>query len=154
MKILEDSKSIRLKIMDFLSRREHSKKEIYKKMLDKVNSLEILDEEIKKLEQDGILDDERFAEQYLYSLVKRGLGPLRINKYLQEKGVDSHLINTLLKDLDWQDLAKEVLLKKSKYKILPKEEDVIKLKRFLNYRGFEFYDIERAFNNLKIDENL
>ena len=151
---LNNSRDIRKKIMDFLSRREHSKKEIYKKMLDRVNSLEILEEEIKKLEKDGILDDERFAEQYLYSLVKRGLGPLRINKYLQEKGVDSHLINTLLKDLDWQDLAKEVLLKKSKYKILPKEEDVIKLKRFLNYRGFEYYDIERAFNNLKIDENL
>ncbi len=151
---LDNPRDIRKKIMDFLSRREHSKKEIYKKMLDKVNSLEILDEEIKKLEQDGILDDERFAEQYLYSLVKRGLGPLRINKYLQEKGVDSHLINTLLKDLDWQDLAKEVLLKKSKYQIPPKEEDVIKLKRFLNYRGFEYYDIERAFNNLKIDENL
>ena len=151
---LTKPKDIRKKIMDFLSRREHSKKEIYKKMLDKVNYLEILDEEIKKLEQDGILDDERFAEQYLYSLVKRGLGPLRINKYLQEKGVDSHLINTLLKDLDWQDLAKEVLLKKSKYQIPPKEEDVIKLKRFLNYRGFEYYDIERAFNNLKIDENL
>ncbi len=151
---LDNPRDIRKKIMDFLSRREHSKKEIYKKMLDKVNSLEILDEEIKKLEQDGILDDERFAEQYLYSLVKRGLGPLRINKYLQEKGVDSHLINTLLKDLDWQDLVKEVLLKKSKYQIPPKEEDVIKLKRFLNYRGFEYYDIERAFNNLKIDENL
>ncbi len=151
---LDNPRDIRKKIMDFLSRREHSKKEISKKMLDKVNSLEILDEEIKKLEQDGILDDERFAEQYLYSLVKRGLGPLRINKYLQEKGVDSHIINTLLKDLDWQDLAKEVLLKKSKYQIPPKEEDVIKLKRFLNYRGFEYYDIERAFNNLKIDENL
>tara|TARA_Y100001949_G_scaffold171213_1_gene173352 strand:+ start:124 stop:585 length:462 start_codon:yes stop_codon:yes gene_type:complete len=151
---LDNSRDIRKKIMDFLSRREHSKKEIYKKMLDKVNSLQILEEEIKKLEKDGILDDERFAEQYLYSLVKRGLGPLRINKYLQEKGVDSHLINTLLKDLDWQDLAKEVLLKKSKYQIPPKEEDVIKLKRFLNYRGFEYYDIERAFNNLKIDENL
>ena len=151
---LDNPRDIRKKIMDFLSRREHSKKEIYKKMLDKVNSLEILEEEIKKLEKDGILDDERFAEQYLYSLVKRGLGPLRINKYLQEKGVDSHLINTLLKDLDWQDLAKEVLLKKSKYQIPPKEEDVIKLKRFLNYRGFEYYDIERAFNNLKIDENL
>ena len=151
---LDNPRDIRKKIMDFLSRREHSKKEIYKKMLDKVNSLEILEEEIKKLEQDGILDDARFAEQYLYSLVKRGLGPLRINKYLQEKGVDSHLINTLLKDLDWQDLAKEVLLKKSKYQIPPKEEDVVKLKRFLNYRGFEYYDIERAFNNLKIDENL
>ena len=151
---LDNPRDIRKKIMDFLSRREHSKKEIYKKMLDKVNSLEILEEEIKKLEKDGILDDERFAEQYLYSLVKRGLGPLRINKYLQEKGVDSHLINTLLKDLDWQDLAKEVLLKKSKYQIPPKEEDVVKLKKFLNYRGFEYYDIERAFNNLKIDENL
>lgn len=151
---LDNPRDIRKKIMDFLSRREHSKKEIYKKMLDRVNSLEILEEEIKKLEKDGILDDERFAEQYLYSLVKRGLGPLRINKYLQEKGVDSHLINTLLKDLDWQDLAKEVLLKKSKYQIPPKEEDVVKLKKFLNYRGFEYYDIERAFNNLKIDENL
>ena len=33
---------------------------------------------------------------------------------------------------------------------LPSEiKDVLKLKRFLNYRGFDFQDIDRAFELLK-----
>ena len=58
MKILEDSKSIRLKIMDFLSRREHSSREIFKKLSPRVESKELLEEEIEKLKdpynQDGL----------------------------------------------------------------------------------------------------
>ena len=39
MKILDQPKTIRLKIMDFLSRREHSVKEIFQKADDKLNMM-------------------------------------------------------------------------------------------------------------------
>ena len=62
MKTLDEPKAIRLKIMDFLSRREHSSKEIYKKMAQRVESVELLKDSIEELQNDGLLSDERVAE--------------------------------------------------------------------------------------------
>ena len=91
MKILEESKSIRLKIMDFLSRREHSSKEIYQKMSRRVESIEMLMAVIEGLEQDGLLSDERFAESYFQSRKRRGFGPLRIKNELIQRGVNENI---------------------------------------------------------------
>ena len=67
MKILDEPKAIRLKIMDFLSRREHSSQEIFKKMSNRVESKEMLLDSIQELVNDGLLSDERFAESYFHS---------------------------------------------------------------------------------------
>ncbi len=47
---LSSSKLIRIKIMDYLAIRDHSKKELVKKMVNKVDSIDLLQEEINKLE--------------------------------------------------------------------------------------------------------
>ena len=52
MKILDEPKAIRLKIMDFLSRREHSSKEIFQKMSQRVESKELLEDSINELVED------------------------------------------------------------------------------------------------------
>ena len=64
---LDNSKLIRLKIMDFLARRDHTAKEIFQKLEKRVESLDMLRAEIVKLEQEGLIDNMRFAEQYVYS---------------------------------------------------------------------------------------
>ena len=53
--LLDNSKAIRLKIMDYLSRREHSAKEIRRKLSRKIESPDILEVEIKKLQDEGLL---------------------------------------------------------------------------------------------------
>ena len=55
MKTFDEPKAIRLKIMDFLSRREHSSKEIYNKMSQRVESIEMLKNSINELISDGLL---------------------------------------------------------------------------------------------------
>ena len=67
MKILNEPKAIRLKIMDFLSRREHSSKEIFQKMSHRVEFKEMLEDSIEQLIQDGLISNERFAESYFQS---------------------------------------------------------------------------------------
>ena len=112
MKILDESKSIRLKIMDFLSRREHSSKEIYQKMSRRVESIEMLMEVIEGLEQDGLLSDERFAESYFQSRKRRGFGPLRIKNELIQRGVNENIFYSLDTETDWSFYAFEALKKK------------------------------------------
>ena len=153
MKILDEPKAIRLKIMDFLSRREHSSKEIYQKMSRKVESKEMLLESIKELQRDGLLSDERFAESYFQSRKRRGFGPLRIKSELIQRGVKENLFYSLEKEIDWSSNALDALKKKLNGKLPQETKEILKLKNFLNYRGFEFQDIDKAFSMLD-KENL
>ena len=149
MKTLEDSKSIRLKIMDFLSRREHSSREIFKKLSPRVESKELLEEEIEKLKADGLLSDERFAESYFQSRKNRGYGPLRIRNELKQRGVGDQIFYPLSNEIEWSGLALEVLKKKVSGDMPTETKEILKLKRFLNYRGFDFQDIDKAFQLIK-----
>ena len=87
MKILDQQKTIRLKIMDFLSRREHSAKEIFQKLSYRVESQDMLLQAIDDLIEDGLLSDERFAESYFQSRKNKGFGPLRIKNELSQRGI-------------------------------------------------------------------
>ena len=149
MKILDEPKAIRLKIMDFLSRREHSSREILNKMSNRVESKEMLLDSIKELIEDGLLSDERFAESYFQSRKNRGYGPLRIRNELKQKGVGDQIFFTLSNEVNWHKYALEALRKKINGDLPTEIKDVLKLKRFLNYRGFDFQDIDRAFELLK-----
>ena len=149
MKILDEPKAIRLKIMDFLSRREHSSREILNKMSNRVESKEMLLDSIKELIEDGLLSDERFAESYFQSRKNRGYGPLRIRNELKQRGIGDQLFFSLSNEVNWSKYALEALRKKINGDLPTETKDVLKLKRFLNYRGFDFQDIDRAFELLK-----
>ena len=64
--------------MDFLSRREHSKKELFNKLFKRVNDLELLNQEIDRLANEGLQSDERFSEAYIRSKTQAGYGPIKI----------------------------------------------------------------------------
>ena len=149
MKTLDEPKAIRLKIMDFLSRREHSSREILKKMSNRVESKEMLLDSIKELVDEGLLSDERFAESYFQSRKNKGYGPLRIRNELKQRGVGDQIFFSLSNEVDWSKYALEALKKKMNGDLPSETKDVLKLKRFLNYRGFDFQDIDRAFALLK-----
>ena len=146
---LDNSKSVRLKIMDFLARREHTTKEIYYKLEKRVESLYILEEEINKLVEEGLIDNERFAEQYIRSRSSKGYGPLRIELDLKQKGIDETISKPLINDTDWTGLALKVLKKKVGDQLPDKTKELLKIKKFLSYRGFNFSHIGKALSLYK-----
>ena len=149
MKILDQPKTIRLKIMDFLSRREHSVKEIFQKLSHRVESQDMLLQAIDDLVEDGLLSD----ESYFQSRKNRGFGPLRIKNELSQRGIKESIFDTIQKDTDWTACALKALKKKTNGKYLVETNEILKLKKFLNYRGFEFQDIDKAFSEFN-KENL
>ena len=153
MKILDEPKAIRLKIMDFLSRREHSSKEIYQKLSRRVESKEMLLQSIEDLKRDGLLSDERFAESYFQSRKRRGFGPLKIKNELIQRGVKESFFYSLNEETDWPVFELDVLKKKMNGTYPEGTKEILKLKSFLNYRGFEFHHIDEAFLLLN-KENL
>ena len=150
---LNNAKSLRIKIMNFLARREHTNKEIYEKLKNRVEDLNLLREEITKLMDEGLIDNKRFAEQYIYSRSTKGFGPLRIEQELNKRGVDQKISQELLNSKDWSNFAKLALQKKKGSNILVDGKDILKIKRFLNYRGFNNSHIEEAFRLIGNQEN-
>jgi regulatory protein len=111
----------------------------------------MLEDSIEKLVKDGLISDERFAESYFQSRKNRGFGPLRIKNELKQKGVNESLFDEIQEGTDWPGLALNVLQKKVKGKFPEEQKDIMKLKNFLNYRGFNFQDIEKAFSMIEIE---
>ena len=135
--------------MDFLARREHTAKEILFKLKNRVESVELLKAEINKLEEEGLIDNKRFAEQYIYSRSLRGYGPLRIEQELKQRGVNEDVSHPLMNDIDWTAFAIEVLKKKTAGIFPDETKQILKIKKFMNYRGFNFNQIEEAFSSYK-----
>ena len=128
--------------MDFLSRREHSKKELFNKLFRRVNDLELLNKEIDRLAKEGLQSDERFSEAYIRSKTQAGYGPIKIKMELAQKGISNNFLDKKFSELkiNWEDEIKELLLRKFPKTRYNFDEEKIKAKaiNFLQRRGFDF----------------
>ena len=71
------------KALDLVSRREHSQYELIQKLNKRFpETMPIIEEGVKKLAVNNILNDERFAEMYLNSRARKGFGPKKIEMEL------------------------------------------------------------------------
>ena len=75
----------------------------------------------------------------------------KIKNELKQKGVNESLFNEIQEGTDWSILALKVLEKKVKGKFPEEKKEVLKLKNFLNYRGFNFHHIDNAFSMIEIE---
>tara|TARA_X000000950_G_scaffold59631_2_gene72422 strand:- start:814 stop:1263 length:450 start_codon:yes stop_codon:yes gene_type:complete len=142
------TKDIRLKIMNALSRREHSEKEIYLKFINLVDSKNNLLEEIVKLKEEGLISNQRYAEAYIRSRFHSGFGPVRIKYELGKKGV---IETTIIKafqetDLDWDDKLKSEFKKKYESNEV-KNLNINKISKFFLYRGFDLEKISKLIKS-------
>ena len=148
-KPLDSVIEIRRAAMDLLARREYARLELNRKLLHRIDRIELLEQVLNKLASDGLQSDERFAESYSRFRRLKGMGPTRIKAELREKGVSENLISEIIykDDPHWLDTAKKVLKKKYGETKPESAEEIAKRIRFLSYRGFEYHHIERAVND-------
>ncbi len=134
-----------------LSRREHSRVELYDKLKQKgYNPIEIKNalEECQRLD---LQNDYRFVEIYSRSRIRQGYGPLKISQELSSKGVDKELIHQFLQQEEdnWLVYALDVWQKKSKGQFDLSFEELQKQQRFLLYRGFGMDTIAQVKKELE-----
>ena len=143
--ITEDK--IRFKILDLLSRREHSFKELIEKLNNRVNSEKRLFEELTKLKEENLQSDERFAESYTRSRSVKGFGPEKISFELKSRGISENLISKIVysEQINWMEIIKKEFSKKFIVNNDFTEEDISRAKKFLLQRGFEFDQINQLF---------
>ena len=145
-KIIED-KDIRKKLLDFLSRREHSFIELIFKLEDRVSSSQRLIVELEKLREEGLQSDERFTESFIRSRSIKGFGPEKISNELRFKGIEENLIKKMVysQELDWKMILKKEFKKKYSQSMIYNIEDISKIKKFFFQRGFLIDEINELF---------
>lgn len=129
------------KAIDYLSRREHSRLELKRKLRNKDFSSEEIDETLTKLTEKKYQSDERFAESYVRYRKQSGFGPLKIIAELRERGVAESIISTAV-DMhsgEWH----EQLINVWKKKFSDPNKEKAKQGRFLFSRGYSAESISK-----------
>ncbi|MFV8570668.1 regulatory protein RecX [Marinobacter sp. SBS5] len=135
-----------------LARREHSRQELSLKLRQRQLHQPVIDLVLDDYEEEGWLDDHRFADVYSRQRIDAGYGPVRIMAELQQRGV--HFRPDCLADrtdADWSRAAAE--LREKRFGLHSLSDDLsekLRQARFLARRGFSSAQVEKA---LKIDNS-
>jgi|TARA_B100000959_G_scaffold2749_2_gene3073 regulatory protein len=141
-------------IYRYLNMREHSKQELLEKLLRKNFDLKTIHECLNEFSKKDLQSDVRFTESYARVKFNSKKGPVFIRASLQIKGVSKDIIDNALSiysDDDWEKNAKLALNKKYSIDKNNANLPTVKLRLFLQNRGFPFKIIEKAVSDyLKI----
>lgn len=140
--------NIRKAAYNYLSRRDHSRHELTQKLLAKGYLQTDIDALLDELAREGLMNEERFIENFIYWRLNRGYGPLRINMELQTKGLSAEMIAQHLDITDnaWSVAAKKVWQKRFGGKSLKNIKEKARQQRFLQQRGYTHEQIKNIFN--------
>ncbi len=132
--------------MNLLSRREHSRQELYDKLARRGYESQVISAVLDTLETENLLQDRRFAEVYVDSRAARGFGPVRIRLELQQRGVAAEVIDTYCDGADpvWCDHAVKVWRKRFSQTPADSYSAWAKQARYLQQRGFDSAQISAA----------
>lgn len=141
------SRSATEQAVGLLARREHSAAELQQKLQQAGHETDKIHDALTTLQQNGLQDDQRFAEAYIRSRLLRGYGELRIRQELKQKGVTDDLANLSIQqaEIDWFALAAEVRRKRFGEQCPDDFKDRARQMRFLQYRGFTHDQITESF---------
>jgi regulatory protein len=141
----KDASAAELAAVALLARRDFAGGELGSKLLERGFDAAVVEELIEQLRARRLLNDERYAEQFVQQHSARGQGPVRIRRDLESLGVESGLIEAALKAVpDWAALAREV--RRRRFGAKPPEvwREKGRQARFLQYRGFSNDHIRTA----------
>ena len=142
-----DPACIRKSAMDLLARREHSERELIRKLATRGFDKDLIETTIVGLVADNLLSNVRFAESFVYSRFQKGSGPQKIHAELRERGIDDGLISDSIAEyeLQWQELVRQVREKKFGTGQPQDYKERARQMRFLQQRGFTPEQISRVF---------
>jgi len=129
---------IRLAAMNLLAMREHSARELQRKLGQRFDDTALIAAAIAGLSTDNLQSDERYTEAFISMRKRQGKGPVRIALELKEKGISATLIDTYLDaaDPDWFELASAEKQKRFGAAAPANMKEKARQVRFLQYRGF------------------
>ena len=141
------------KCADFLSRRDHSVKELREKLLRTVDEVST-DKAIERFEELGYLDDEKFARNYAEHLFKnKNYSNNHVKQELYKKGISRDIIAEIIEDSEVDSVENIItIINKKYYSKLNAENGKEKVVAALMRKGFSYGDIKSAFNRIENED--
>ena len=137
-------KSLRSRALDALSRREHSRTELTRKLAAHTDNPDELHALLDDLQARGWLSDARYTEQIIHARQAR-YGSRKIAYELREQGIDDSLISASLAGLKDTELERARAVWEKKFGQPPTtEQEKAKQIRFMQSRGFGWEVILRV----------
>lgn len=129
--------------------------ELAAKLKDRGFDPHLVTDLIAALQRERLLNDARYAEQFVSYHAARGQGPIRIGRELRTFKLDAELIDRFLDEgQDWVARAREARQKKFGRAIPENYTEKAKQARFLQYRGFTGSQIRSALGtDIDIDDD-
>nr|WP_244816134.1 recombination regulator RecX [Caballeronia sp. Lep1P3] len=129
-------RSLKGRALAYLSRREHSRAELSRKLRPYVQEADSLETVLDSLERDGWLSNERFVESVVHRRASR-MGGSRIISELKRHAVGEALIGETADKLAQTETARAKAVWEKKYGVAPETPaERAKQARFLAARGF------------------
>jgi len=149
MGVTMDYTGARQAALRMLTGREFSRRELEDKLVKKGCAADIAAQVVNGLEAERLLSDDRFVETLVYARRRRGYGPLRIRRELQDKGISEETIERWLDagGAEWFEEVRRVRRRKYGARVPKSLAERAKQSRFLQYRGFSFDQIQQALNS-------
>jgi regulatory protein len=141
-----DEPACRRTALELLARREHSRRELTRKLAARGFSDEILNASLDELEQSGALADARFTNSFVRTRIAKGQGPQRIRAELARRGIAGFEADDGLRaaDVDWLTAIRAVRAKRFGPELPRDYAERARQARFLQYRGFDSAQIRAA----------
>jgi len=136
--------------MRLLARREHSREELRRKLVPKLEPGDDLDAVLDELAAKGWLSDARYAEQAIRSKSRR-YGPVKLAHELRSKGVGDEAIAAAFKAAGHEGDSDLEAIWKSRFRAAPADDrERARQVRFLQGRGFRLEEILRYMKTLEM----
>jgi regulatory protein len=141
-----DAKACTRAALDLLARREHSRRELTRKLGARGFSDDLIAPALDDLERSGALAETRFTESFVRARVAKGQGPARIRAELAQRGVADAAVEGALREagVDWLATIRAVRRKRFGPELPRDFRERARQARFLEYRGFGSAEIRAA----------
>ena len=138
---------IRVKGLELLARREHSRLELRQKLIQRGYPAEAVATALDQLAAERLLDERRYAEIYAGSRADKGYGPLRIASELRQRGIPDELADAAIAALGefWMLKLRELHRKRFKSQIPADTAGRMQQTRMLRQHGFTLDQIRALF---------
>jgi len=131
-----------------LARREHSQFELRQKLAELGAENPVIDTLLHEFSTENWQNDQRFTEVFIRYSARKGQGALNIRQELKQRGItDKEMVEELLAEHDWFDLAQQTRSKKFGEELPTERKEQARQLRFLQYRGFSSEQCWAALKN-------
>lgn len=138
--------SLKGRALKLLAAREHSRRELERKLAAHEQEPGQLKTALDELQQRGFLDEQRVVDSLLHRRAAR-LGAGRVRQELQAKGIDAERVAVAVASLNASEFERAREVWRRKFGALPQDATQrAKQARFLAARGFSTEVVRRVLN--------